>query len=100
MWLERSPGWRWLKNGFLKKETEGLILAAQEQAARTNSVKHSMDKTGDTPMHVQLDRGVNPPKQYGILSECRKLVQREYRKRHDKVALQVYRELCRKYGLE
>ena len=27
---------RCLGNGFLKKETEGLILAAQEQALRTN----------------------------------------------------------------
>ena len=44
----------WLKSGFLKKETEGLILAAQEQAVRTNSVKHSMDKTAETPMHVQI----------------------------------------------
>ena len=27
-----EDSWRWLRNGFLKKETEGLILAAQEQA--------------------------------------------------------------------
>ena len=54
MWLERSPGWRWLKNGFLKRETEGLILADQEQAVRTDLVKHSIDKTAETPMHVQI----------------------------------------------
>ena len=35
-----------------------------------------------------------------IVSGCRKLAQREYRKRHDKVALRVHWELCRKYGLE
>ena len=35
-----------------------------------------------------------------IVSGCRKLAQREYRKRHDKVALQVHWELYRKYGLE
>ena len=34
-----EESWRWLRNGFLKKETEGLILAAQEQALRTNSIK-------------------------------------------------------------
>ena len=27
---------------FFKKETEGLILASQEQVLRTNSVKHSI----------------------------------------------------------
>ena len=42
--------WRWLTNGFLKKEMEGLILAAQEQALRTNSINHSMDKTSETPL--------------------------------------------------
>ena len=36
--LAGEDSWRWLRNGFLKKETEGLILAAQEQALRTNSI--------------------------------------------------------------
>ena len=36
-----EDSWRWLPNGFLKKETEGLILAAQEQSLRTNSIKHT-----------------------------------------------------------
>ena len=44
-----EESWRWLRNGFLKKETEGLILAAQEQALRTNSIKYSIDKTSETP---------------------------------------------------
>ena len=45
-----EESWRWLRNGFLKKETEGLILAAQEQALRTNSIKYSIDKTSETPL--------------------------------------------------
>ena len=48
MWLERSPG-----DGsgmvFLKNGNGGLILAAQEQALRTNSVKHSIDT--ETPLY-------------------------------------------------
>ena len=31
--------WNWLKNGYLKKETEGFIMAAQDQAIRTNAIK-------------------------------------------------------------
>ena len=45
-----EESWRWLRNGFLKKETEGLILAAQEPALRTNSIKYSIDKTSETPL--------------------------------------------------
>ena len=29
--------WDWLRKGDLKKETEGFIMAAQEQALRTNA---------------------------------------------------------------
>ena len=35
-----------------------------------------------------------------IVSRCKKLAQRVYRKRHDKVALRVHWEMCRKYGIE
>ena len=31
-----KDSWLWLQKGVLKKETEGLILAAQEQALRVN----------------------------------------------------------------
>ncbi len=31
--------------GYLNKETEGLILAAQDQALRTNAIKAKVDKT-------------------------------------------------------
>ena len=44
-YIAGDESWRWLKNGFLKKKTEGLIPAAQEQALRTKSIKHSIDKT-------------------------------------------------------
>jgi len=31
--------WRWLWNGYLKKETKLMISTAQEQTLRTTSVK-------------------------------------------------------------
>ena len=30
---------KWIRNGFLKKETEGMLFAAQKQALRTNSIE-------------------------------------------------------------
>ena len=35
---------KWIRNGFLKKETEGMLFAAQEQALTTNSIKEKIDK--------------------------------------------------------
>ena len=31
--------WNWLNNGYLKKETEGFIMAAQDQSIRINAIK-------------------------------------------------------------
>ena len=31
-----EESWRWLQNGYLKKETEGMICVAQEQALSSN----------------------------------------------------------------
>ncbi|CAB4032126.1 Hypothetical predicted protein, partial [Paramuricea clavata] len=36
--------WQWLRKGTLKKETEGMILAAQNQALRTKWMRHHIDK--------------------------------------------------------
>ena len=41
--------WAWLHNGDLKRETESLIVAAQNQSIRTNLVKTRIDKSqGDS----------------------------------------------------
>ena len=37
--------WQWLRNGTLKRQTESLIFAAQEQAIRTNVIKGKIDKS-------------------------------------------------------
>ena len=45
-----EESWRWLRMFLLKNgKNGGLILAAQEQALRTNFVKHSIDT--ETPLY-------------------------------------------------
>ena len=39
-----SKTWEWLRRGELKKETEGLITAAQDQSLRTNVMKARIEK--------------------------------------------------------
>ena len=44
--MQDQKRWQWLKAGELKRETESLICAAQEQALRTNAIKNGIDRQG------------------------------------------------------
>jgi len=45
----KDETWTWLKDEKLKRETESLIIAAQDQAIRTNYVKATIDRSQDDP---------------------------------------------------
>ena len=90
--------WRWLRQGFLKKETEGMIFAAQERALRTNAIKHSIDKTIESPLCRKCKSA--PESVQHIINGCTPLTQTEYKARHDKVANRLHWELCKANGLE
>ena len=69
--------WAWLQNGDLKRDTENLIVAAQNQSIRTNLVKARIDKSqGDYLCRVcrKVDESID------IASSCSKLAQKEYEK--------------------
>ena len=76
-----------------------MILAAQEQALRTKSIKHSVDKTSETPL-CKLCGESTETVWHIVCSGRKRLPQIEYRKRHDKVAQLVHWEMCWKYGIE
>ena len=95
--VDRKKSWLWLKNGDLKKGTEALIMAAQEQAIRTNYVKHHIDKSRDSPSCRMC--GEKGETVSHIICECSKLAQKEYKRRHDNVARIVHWEICKKYDL-
>ena len=40
-----KESWKWLKEGSIKRETESLIFAAQEQALRANQIKAKIDQS-------------------------------------------------------
>ena len=88
----------WMGKMDIKPETEALICAAQEQALRTNYVKFNIDKTAESP----LCRMCKSKGEFvgHIISECPKLAQKEYKRRHDNVARIIHWELCGKYQLE
>ena len=81
----------------MKKETEGLIMAAQDQAIRRNWIRHSIDKEDISPLCRLC--GARAETVSHIVSECKELAQTEYKKiRHDKVAAILHWQFCQKYG--
>ena len=66
--------WAWLQNGDMKRETESLVVAAQNQGIRTNLVKAKIDKCqGDSLCTVcrKVDENIDH-----IVSDGSKLVQK------------------------
>ena len=89
--------WAWMRKGYLKKETEGMIIAAQDQALRTNWIKKNIDKQDISEkcrMCGERDESVSH-----IVAECSKLAQTEYKARHDNVARIIHLELCQNRNL-
>ena len=73
-------------------------MAAQEQVIRTNNIKAKIDKTHENSkcrMLGKAEESVNH-----VLSECSKLAQKEYKRRHDWFGTKIHWEICRKYGIE
>ena len=89
--------WSWLKNGELKKETEGFLMAAQDQALRTNAIKAKIDKvTEDSKCRLckEKDETIDH-----LISSCSKIALTDYKEHHNKVALMLHWNLCEKYHL-
>ena len=42
--ISHQKTWTWLRKGNLKRETESLLLAAQDNAVKTNHIKARIDK--------------------------------------------------------
>jgi len=85
-----------VKSGWLKKETEGLLTTAEDQALSTRNYKVATIKeqgSKNCPMRNAKDGTVKH-----TLSECEKLAQGEYKKRHDNVASIINWELCEIQG--
>ena len=90
--------WKWLVQSDLKVQTEATICAAQEKALRTNPTKNKIDKTSKNPLCKMCgERGETVQH---IMCECKKLAQREYKRKHDIVAKLVHWKLCEKLNLK
>ena len=83
----------WLRKGNFKRETESLLIAAQDNAVRTNHIKRGIDKTQQNSkcwVYGDRDETIN-----NKISECSKLAQREYKARHDWVGKVIHCKKCK-----
>ena len=81
----------------MERETESLIVTAQNQSIRANLVKAKVEKSqGDSLCRIcrKVDESVDH-----IVSGCSKLAQ-EYKKRHDNLGKIVHWKLARKCNFE
>ena len=72
----------------MKRETESLIVVAQNQSKRTNLVKAKIDKSQkDTQCRLckKADEGIDH-----VVSGCSKLAQKEYKRRPDDLGKMVH----------
>ena len=93
---ERS--WQWLMGGYLSKEFEAYVCAAQEQAIRTRTIRANIDKESVSMVCRKCDKANESVGH--LASGCEALASKEYRRRHDRMGLRVYWEVCRIYGVK
>ena len=90
--------WTWLKKkGNFKRETESLLIAAQN-AVRTNHIKAKIDKTQQNSkckLCGDRDETINH-----IISGCSKLAQEKYKTRHGWVGKGIHWEMCKKFKFD
>ena len=89
--------WTWLRKGNFKREAESLLIAAQNNAIKTNHIKARIDKTPQNSkcrLWGDRDETINY-----IISECSRLAQ-EYKTRHDWVDKVIHWVLCKKFKFD
>ena len=91
-----GKSWHWLTNGNLKRETESLLSAPQEQTLNTNSVRKIYHENVSNKCRLC---GTQVENVLHIASGC-STGQKEYKRRHDKVCLNIHWVLCKKYGVK
>ena len=75
-----EKSWHWLRNRNLKRGTESLLSAAQEQALNTNLVRINYHK--DVSNKCRLC-GTHVESVLHIVTGCSMLAQKEYKRRHN-----------------
>ena len=75
--LSHEKTWTWLRKGNFKRETESLLIAAQNNAIRTNHIEeriYKMQQNRKCRLCFDIDETINH-----VVSKCSKLAQKDIR---------------------
>ena len=89
--------WQCLKGGHIKKETEAMVRAAQEQALRVNSIKNHID--GQDVSQMCRLCGESSEMVMHLSNGCSVLAKSKYRIRHDIVGEHIHWLLLKKHEI-
>ena len=93
---DKNNTWRWMRKSDLKGCIKTLVCSAQKQSIRTNYIKYNIDKTAES--HLCRVCGTRNEIISHIVSECGKLGQKEYNRRHGSVGKYVNWQFCERLG--
>ena len=88
---------KWLSSTGLKGETEGFIIAAQDQSVATKAYMAKIVKDGSDPscrICKKADETVDH-----IVAGCPILAETEYITRHDRVGQYIHWKICKHYNI-
>ena len=96
--VDKGLSLRWLKSSGLKGETEGFILAAQDQCIKTNYYRNKIIKDGSNP-NCRLCHQ-HPETIAHVIAGCPQLAKSEYIQRHNKAAAYIHWAICREHNIQ
>ena len=89
---------RWLKSAGLKSETEGFLIAAQDQSLPTRNYQRHISKTiADDKCRMCK---VKPETIDHLIAGCPMIAATEYLERHDKIGRYLHWKICSATGFE
>ena len=89
---------QWLRSTGLKAETEGLIIAVQDQSLRAKSYFARIVKDGTSPLCRICQKREETVDH--IISVCHELAKNDFLERHNKAAAYIHWKTCQHYSIE
>ena len=96
--VDQQATHQWLRSSGLKAETEGFILAAQDQSLSTRNYEANILKNGSNPNCRFCNKHVETVDH--LVSGCPVLAPNEYLKRHDRVGQYLHWCICHHFGID